>query len=306
MLEAVTLDQLRIFIAAADEGSFSAAARRLKRAQSVISQTLANLEDQLGVVLFDRSGRVPVLTEQGRALIDEARSVAGSMDVFKARAKGLAGGLEPELSVVVDVMFPIGLLTVGVSAFQAHFPNTPLRLYVEALGAVLQPVLDGRCAFAIMGSLPTAPPHLVMERMLAVRMVIVAAARHPLSAHQGPIATAELAQHVQLVLTDRSALSEGREFSVFSPKTWRLADLGAKHAFLLAGLGFGAMPFGVVEGDLARGDLVRLVPEDWPREDLMMPMSAVYPAGAPPGPAGRWLIERLRQETANCPVHAAQ
>jgi DNA-binding transcriptional LysR family regulator len=303
MLEAVTLDQLRIFIAAAEAGSFSAAARRLKRAQSVISQSLANLEDQLGVVLFDRTGRMPVLTEQGRALIEEARAVAASMDSFKARAKGLAGGLEPELSVVVDVMFPIGLLTAAVSAFHTHFPNTPLRLYVEALGAVLQPVLDGSCAFGIMGSLPTAPAQMVMERLLTVRMVIVAAASHPLSAHNAPIPNAAFAHHVQLVLTDRSALSEGREFSVLSPKTWRLADLGAKHAFLLAGLGFGGMPFNAVQADLARGDLVKLAPEDWPADDIMMPMSAVYPAGAPPGPAGRWLIERLAAETENCPAH---
>ena len=56
MLDGVSLDQLRTFIAAADEGSFSAAGRRLRRAQSVVSQTLANLEGQLGVKLFDRNG----------------------------------------------------------------------------------------------------------------------------------------------------------------------------------------------------------------------------------------------------------
>ena len=74
------------------------------------------------------------------------------MDVFKARAKGLSDGLEPELSVVVDVMFPLEQLTCAVVAFQAEFPATPLRLYVEALGAVLQPVLEGRCAFGVTGS----------------------------------------------------------------------------------------------------------------------------------------------------------
>ena len=57
MLDAVTLDQLRIFIAAAEQGSFSAAGRKLRRAQSVVGQTLANLEGQLGVTLFDRSER---------------------------------------------------------------------------------------------------------------------------------------------------------------------------------------------------------------------------------------------------------
>jgi DNA-binding transcriptional LysR family regulator len=72
----------------------------------VVSQTLANLEGQLGVKLFDRSGHLPVLTDQGRALLVDARTVAGDVDLLKARAKSLAGGLEPELSMAVDVMFP--------------------------------------------------------------------------------------------------------------------------------------------------------------------------------------------------------
>ena len=72
MLDAITLDQLRTFIAAVDEGSFSAAGRKLRRAQSVVSQTLANLEAQLGVKLFDRSARYPRLTEEGRSLLTDA------------------------------------------------------------------------------------------------------------------------------------------------------------------------------------------------------------------------------------------
>ena len=69
MLDAMSMDQLRTFIAAAEEGSFSAAGRKLRRAQSVVSQTLANLEQQVGFQLFDRSGRYPRLTEQGRVLL---------------------------------------------------------------------------------------------------------------------------------------------------------------------------------------------------------------------------------------------
>src|SRR2546427_12855641 len=144
MLDGVSLDHLRTFIAAADAGSFSAGARQLRRAQSVVSQTLANLEAQLGVKLFDRSSRSPVLTKQGVALLAEARAVVGGMDVFKARAKGLSDGLEPELSIVVDVVFPLDRLTSAVAAFQAEFPAEPLTLHVAALGAVLQPVLEAR------------------------------------------------------------------------------------------------------------------------------------------------------------------
>ena len=123
MLDAVTLDQLRTFIAAAEQGSFSAAGRKLRRAQSVVSQTLANLEIQLGVTLFDRSARYPVLTEDGRALLQDARAVADHMDSLKARAKTLREGLEPELSLVIDVMYPMNELTTAVAAFRETFPR---------------------------------------------------------------------------------------------------------------------------------------------------------------------------------------
>ncbi|HBO77271.1 MAG TPA: LysR family transcriptional regulator, partial [Cupriavidus sp.] len=103
MLDAVSLDQLRTFIAAVDEGSFSAAGRKLRRAQSVVSHTLANLEGQIGVQLFDRTGRYPRVTKEGTALLAQARLVVSGMDGFKSRAKAIADGLEPELSVVVDV-----------------------------------------------------------------------------------------------------------------------------------------------------------------------------------------------------------
>jgi DNA-binding transcriptional LysR family regulator len=174
MLDGVSLDQLRTFIAAVDEGSFSAAGRRLGRAQSVVSQTLATLEGQLGVQLFDRSARYPALTDRGSALLPEARAVAGRMDAFKARARDLASGLEPELSVSIDVMLPIFLFTHAVTDFQATFPDTPLRVHVEALGAVLQPVIDGRCAFAVMGSLPLIPPEFSRERLISIRLIMTA------------------------------------------------------------------------------------------------------------------------------------
>src|SRR5580692_7151114 len=158
MLDGVSLDQLRAFIAAADEGSFSAASRKLHRAQSVISELVSGLEGQIGVTLFDRSGRYPTLTPEGAVLLADARNVASGVDFMKARAKGMTSGLEPELSVVVDVLFPIAAITEAAKEFRVKFPGTPLRLYVEALGAAYQPVVDGVAGFGIVGSLPLVPP----------------------------------------------------------------------------------------------------------------------------------------------------
>ena len=158
MLDGVSLDQIRTFIAAADEGSFSAAGRHLRRAQSVVSQTLANLEGQLGVKLFDRSGHLPVLTDQGRALLADARAVACDIDLLKARAKSLAGGLEPELSVAVDVMFPDAAFA-SRGRIPKEYPATLLRFDI-ASSAVVGPARRAPAASrrGIMGAGAT-PTH---------------------------------------------------------------------------------------------------------------------------------------------------
>ncbi|WP_394781576.1 LysR substrate-binding domain-containing protein, partial [Undibacterium sp.] len=236
------------------------------------------------------------LTEAGRALLADARAAANSMDVFKAKARTLAEGLEPELAVSVDVMFPIARLTEAVQAFHAAFPTTPLRLYVEALGAVVQPVLDGRCRIGVIGSLPEVPEQFASDYILSAPVVTVVAPEHPLAKLGGLVSRATASQYVQLVLTDRSPLTEGRNFGVLSPQTWRLADLGAKHAFLRAGLGWGHMPLHMVEEDFTRGSLVPITLEAMTMTGNAFSMHAIHRKDAPPGPAGRWFVARLKQQ----------
>jgi DNA-binding transcriptional LysR family regulator len=296
MLDGVSLDQLRTFIAAADERSFSAAGRRLRRAQSVVSQTLANLEGQLGVKLFDRAGRVPVLTEQGRALLADARAVAGDVDLFKARAKSLAGGLEPELSVAVDVMFPPVPFAAAVAAFQRKFPSTLLKFDVES-SAVVEPVLDGRCGMGIVGSWSRVPANLTRDPLLTVSVPIVVSPQHPLAVLRAPISAAVLEGHIQLVHVDPADVSPSQA-NILSARFWRLSHLGAKLAFLRAGLGYGRLPLHLIEADLASGALVQIKTEDAPSEGYSIAMSAIYRTGSPPGPAVRWFIERLKHEEA--------
>lgn len=296
MLDGMSMDQLRTFIAAADEGSFSAAGRKLRRAQSVVSTTLANLELQVGFPLFERTGRFPRLTEAGQALLEQARVATAGMDAFKAKARTLAEGLEPELAVAVDVMFPIDALTAAVEAFHKEFPATPLRLYVEALGAVLQPLLAGNCRVAIIGSLPEVPAGCASEFLISVAALAVVAPGHPLAALPGPVLRSVAAQHVQLVLADRSSLTAGRNFGVMSAQTWRLGDMGAKHAFLRAGLGWGYMPLHMVGEDLRIGKLVRLELETQPNVGSGFSMHAVHLTEHPPGPAGRWFVNRLKAQ----------
>jgi DNA-binding transcriptional LysR family regulator len=295
MLDAVSLDQLRTFIAAVDEGSFSAASRKLLRAQSVVSETIGKLEEQIGVQLFDRSGRYPKLTPAGLAMLGDARSIITGVDLLKARAKGMSAGLEPELSVVIDVFYPIDAITQVAKEFRQKYPAVPLRIYVEALGGAITPVLDGRCSIGVIGSLPAIPDTLTYERLPGIAFLMVAARDHALASHRGKISKEALGKHTQIVLTDRSELSLGREFGVMSSSTWRLADLFAKHHFLLNGLGWGGMPLHVVRKDLEEGRLSVLPIEDVPPDGLILTMSVVWQTKSPPGPAGRWFVDRLKQ-----------
>jgi DNA-binding transcriptional LysR family regulator len=298
MIESVSLDQLRMFVAAADVGSFSAAARQLNRAQSAISQAIAALEGALGISLFDRSERLPKLTSEGIKLLGTARGIVRDADALKAHARNMAGGLEPELSIVLDTMFPQCVLTKVAREWAAAFPSTPLRVYLEALGAVSQAVLDRRCSIGVIGTLQSAPPDISKEWLFALSLVSVVAPSHPLADLSGMIAASVAERHVQIVLTDRSMLSAGQEFGVLGGQSWRVADLSTKHAFLCAGLGWGHMPYPAVADDIAAGRLVVIKLEGKPTE-MKMPLSAIYRSDAPPGRAGRWMIDRLKSMMAD-------
>ncbi|MBB4857382.1 DNA-binding transcriptional LysR family regulator [Novosphingobium chloroacetimidivorans] len=299
-LVAPSLDHLRVFLAVCEEGSFNGAARKLGRAVSVISYAIAQLEAQLGVRLFAREGsRRPELTDAGKALVGEAHGVSDSVDALLAKVRSLQQGLEAEVALAVDVMVPGQALARLLRDFQTMYPSVALRLHVEALGAVAALVLEGRATFGIAGPDIMDLPDLERETVGAVALVPVAAPSHAL-AQMPRVPAGEARKHLQLVLTDRSPLTEGRDFSVFSPRTWRLADLSAKHALLKEGIGWGSMPRNLVREDIAQGTLVELsLPERPPMDYALV---AIWRKDTPPGPAATWVLDALPGLFASCPV----
>ena len=292
-----SLDQLRIFLTVAEEGSFGAAARKMGRAVSAVSYGIGQMESQLGVTLFEREGsRRPLLTEAGRGLLVEAKVVADGIDALLAKTQSLHAGLESEVSLVVDVMMPGDVTARVLRDFRTMFPTVALRLQVEALGAVAACLLDGGADLAIGGPVLADHPELERQAIGSVELVPVAAPDHPLS--RPDIAAGESRKHLQLVLSDRSPLTEGREFSVLSPQNWRLADLGAKHALLTEGIGWGNMPRHTVSTDLAEGRLCELdLPE---KPGASYTLSALWRRDARPGPATSWLIDAIRERLGQC------
>ncbi len=292
-MDGLTLDQIQIFLAVIDEGSFSKAAKKLNRAQSAVTYGVQKLEAQIGMPLFDRTAYRPILTEAGRTLLMRARRIAEEANAFRETAQSLASGLEAELTIVLDPMFPMPPVVEALRAFTEKFPTVPPRVYVQPLGAAAELVLDGT---AMIGLLPLIFSDIAVFKnfpLLTIDLTPVVAPDHPLAAIEGPIQTHILQQYVQLVLTDRSALTAGHDYGVLSVRTWRLADLGAKQSMLLAGLGWGNMPSHMVADDIAKGRLKIIQPVEFDPRIAQLVMGCAYPADRRLGPVGQWMIRHL-------------
>ena len=291
---APSFDQLQVMLAVVEEGSFSGAARRLNRAQSAITYAVQRLEEQLGVALFDRAAYRPALTEAGRTLLPRARLIADEMQALRNHAEGITAGVEPELRLVVDAMFPMSALVDALRLFSARFPSAPPRIYVETLGAATELLLNETCAIGLLLEFDSDFETLQRQRLMEIRMISVAAPDHPLGALRRPVRKEELRQHVQLVLSGPlRPLGQPRLWGLLA-KTWRLADLLAKYAMLKAGLGRG-LPAHLVEEDSAAGRLrpIDILAEDGASEAVTLPLCSAYRRDRPPGPAGRWLLSHL-------------
>jgi DNA-binding transcriptional LysR family regulator len=294
VLEGVTIEQLRTLRAVAEAGSFSAAGRKLGRVQAAVSQSIDRLEAQLGLRLFDRTGRVPRLTPHGEAIAAAAARVEAGVDALDELVASLKRGTETSLRIVVDAMFPTSSLVEFAKDFAREHPAVGLVLHTDVLSAVTAHVREKRSTWGI--ALEDADLTDLDRRSIAdVRLLPVAAREHPLARLPGPLGGAALADAVQIVLgehrheADRADDDQG----VFSPRTWRVVDLATKHALIASGLGWGHVPEHLVRDDLRARRLVELRLEAWGSEAPRRSLVLVWRRRAVMGPVATWAQSRL-------------
>ncbi|MBN5127042.1 LysR family transcriptional regulator, partial [Stenotrophomonas maltophilia] len=140
----LSLDALQILDAIDRRGSFAGAGKALHKVPSTISYTVAKLEEDLGVQLFDRVGPRAEPTEAGRALLDEGRHLLRAARELELRVRRVASGWETELTLAVDSVFPTWLLGPDIAAFRQAEAPTRLRLIGEALSGTWEALLDRR------------------------------------------------------------------------------------------------------------------------------------------------------------------
>lgn len=298
MLDPVSLDQLRMFVAVVEHGSFRAAAANLSRTQSALSQAIANLEQQLKVKLFDRSGHRPTMTPEGESLVADAREVLLRVDTLRARAKGLGEGLELELALTVDTLFPLSAVGCALREMRLEHPSVAIRLAVEPLGGPLAALLEKRCKLSIMVGEEFRDARIGVEAIGAIQHIAVVCADHELARAPDIDANpAVLSDHLQIVQTDPSSLSQGKTFGVLSNRICHVSSQDAKHAMILAGLGWGRLPHWQAERDLREGRLVRLATRALGRDGAVsMEAYLAHRIDEPIGPAAKAFWAALRRQ----------
>lgn len=246
----ITLEQWRMFVATAQQGSFLQAAEKLGKTQSAISHAIRKMEETLGQELFAIEGRRARLTTVGEMIYPRARELIGHAAQIERLCVSFDPEAEGEISIAVDVIFPMQLLHRALEEYEKLYPHFSVRVWETTLSGASEILEDGRAVIGIAGQLP---PGTVMEPLLEVSFLCVAVADHPLH-REGDLTHAMLKEHRQIVLSDsgRRNLSSGW---LGARKRWTVGHLATSVALVRAGQGYAWLPEHSIGADIAAGTI---------------------------------------------------
>ncbi|ORM68470.1 LysR family transcriptional regulator [Pantoea rwandensis] len=278
-------ESLEAFVQTVASGSFSAAARALAKSQSTISSAVANLEDDLGFSLFDRSGRLPVLTEQGQRALAQVQQILAASQRLDELAVRLSQGVEPCLSLAISDFWQADHYENLLNRFEARYPDIEFECMIAEDADALDLLQAGRVHLGVVRAQPQLPPDLAVARLqVGAQMAIYLHQDHALS--QLPLVSegqlGEL-RHLRLNtwVQNREPLPAGRVWS--APSYLLLLEMAEQ------GFGWSVLPRWLVE-QFGHQVLKELPVPGWPQR---IAVDVIWSRRNPPGPAGRWMIDQL-------------
>lgn len=286
-----SFDQLAVFVAAAREKSFSATGRRLGKTQSAISTAIADLEVDLGVALFDRGGRYPVLTPEGEALLEEAEAILSRCGSLQERASALTSTSEAQLALAIEDAFPGTALAEVLGELHQQHPGVRLDLLQPSSSELLDMVLSGVAAMGLGCARSNYPKGIGFCRLGQVTLVNAARHDHPL-ARLERVRFAQLADHLQLLLLAQTAHLLTSEY-LNSPKKWFVQSEVALIELLKSGIGWSIVPRRLIAAELATGELKELTLEAYPFTEWSIGLDLIWSVEAKPGAIATWLKAEL-------------
>lgn len=278
-------ESLQAFVQTVASGSFSAAARALAKSQSTISSAVANLEDDLGFALFDRSGRQPVLTAQGQRALAQVQQILAASQRLDELAVRLSQGVEPRLSLAISDFWQADHHENLLTRFEARYPDIEFECMIAEDEDVLDLLQAGRVHLGVVRAQPRLPPDLAVARLqVEAQMAIFLHQDHPLAA-RSQVSEAQLGELRQLRLNTwvetRQPLPAGRTWS--APTYLLLLEMAEQ------GFGWSVLPRWLVQ-QFGHQVLRELPVPGWPQH---IAVDVIWSRRNPPGPAGRWMIDQL-------------
>ena len=293
----ISLEQWRALVAVVEAGSYARGAEVLYKTQSTVSYAVQRIEDQLGVPVFRMEGRRAVLTRAGAVLYRRGRFLVEEAGRVERAASRLAGGVEPELGLGVEILFPTWLLLQCLDTFAADFPQTRVELFETVLGGGEELLEQGQVDLAVCSRVP---PGFTGDPLMHIRFVAVAAPTHPLHRMDRSLTLADLRAHRHLVVRDSGARREREGAWDVTEQRWTVSHKATSIRAACMGLGFAWFAEGIIRNELTSGALRPL-----PLEQGSERWGALYLAYADPdgsGPATQRVAELLRQAAMQAPA----
>ena len=293
----ITLDQWAALVAVVEQGGYARASRHLHRTQSTVTYTIQKLEEQLGLKVFERSGRRSVLSAAGQVLYRRGKTLLEDATRIEHSAAGLAQGWEAEIRLAVDAIFPTWLLLRALGQFGTEHPDIRIELVEAVLGGVEEAITEGRVDF-IIGTL--VPGGFTGDTLMQVRFVCAAAPSHPLHRLGRDIDIDDLRAHRHLVVRDSSA-RRARSGGWLNERRWTVSNKATSIRAACMGLGYAWFAEENIREELDSGALRRLPLTEG--SERFATLYLVYADRVAAGPGTRRLVEILREQVAeNCRV----
>lgn len=251
-----SVEQLQAFITTVETGSFSAAARRLNKVQSVVSQHVINLEIDCNTLLFNRSGRYPTITEAGEKLLPHAQAVIEQHQRLKNSALSLTDNTPKEITIALDEGISFKLISGIISKLQDEFPNITLEFLSASSPDIIDMLKNEKALTGIVFSELTIPSYLDFECIGSIKFDLYVAKSHPL-ANQLCKNIDSLRLHRQLLIRSRNTQSSSFQLKL-SSNVWYADNYFLLLELALQGNGWCLLPNHIANESVESGQLVKL------------------------------------------------
>lgn len=285
----VTLEQWRVFQAIIDQGGYAQAARYLHRSQSAVSYAMSRLQEQLGIPLLKIKGRKALLTEQGQILLQRSRHLVSEATEIENFAQHLSQGREAEIKLVVDAVFPNDLLMDALSIFAKHSQGTRVQLREVILSGASDALIHDEAELVIGVETPAG---FLADPLIEVELIAVARPDHPLHQLEREITSADLAQHMHVVIRDSGQHEKMDVGWLSSQERWTVSSIDSALSAIEHGLGYGWIPSNRLIEALGDGHLKPLLLEQGSTYKAFLFMSYGHPQNI--GPATRELASIIK------------